>query len=103
MLVVASLWSRPSSVALAQAPTVTVGGVVYAFYQYQLKDSANHVNNFDIGRAYVNVLGKFGHGIGTRVTADIFRSADGSLSYRVKYAYATLTPEKSALTFKLGQ
>jgi hypothetical protein len=51
----------------------------------------------------VNVIGKFGHGIGTRVTADIFRSTDGSLSYRLKYAYATWTPEKSALTFKLGQ
>jgi hypothetical protein len=89
-------------VALAQAPTVTVSGLIYAFYQYQLKDTANHVNNFDIGRAYVNVIGKFGHGVATRVTADIFRSSDGSLSYRLKYAYAAWTPEKSALTFKLG-
>ena len=87
----------------AQAPTVTVGGVAYAQYQYQLKDSANHINNFDVTRAYINVIGKFAYGIGTRVTADIFRSTDGSLSYRLKYAYATWTPEKSALTFKLGQ
>jgi hypothetical protein len=87
----------------AQAPTTTVGGVAYAGYFYQLKDSANHVNNFDVTRAYVNVIGKFAYGIGTRVTADIFRSTDGSLSYRLKYAYATWTPEKSPLTFKLGQ
>lgn len=87
----------------AQAPTVTVGGVAYAQFVYQLKDTANHVNNFDVTRAYLNVNGKFAYGIGTRVTADIFRSTDGSLSYRLKYAYATWTPEKSALTYKFGQ
>ncbi len=89
--------------AAAQAPTVTVGGVAYAQFQYQLKDTANHVNNFDITRAYINVNGKFAYGIGSRVTADIFRTADGSLSYRLKYAYVTWNPEKSALTYKFGQ
>ena len=89
--------------AVAQAPTVTVGGVAYAQFVYQLKDTANHVNNFDITRAYINVTGKFAYGIGTRVTGDIFRTADGSLSYRLKYAYATWNPEKSALTYKIGQ
>lgn len=92
-----------TTVAHAQAPTVTVGGVGYAGYYYNLKDTANHSNNFDVTRAYVNVIGKFAYGVGTRVTADIFRSTDGSLSYRLKYAYATWTPEKSPLTFKFGQ
>lgn len=87
----------------AQAPTTTVGGVAYAGYVYQLKDTANHVNNFDVTRAYINLLGTFAYGIKTRVTGDIFRSTDGSLSYRLKYAYASWTPDKSALTFKLGQ
>jgi hypothetical protein len=89
----------------AQAPTVTVGGVAYAQYAYQLKDTANHLNNFDVTRAYLNVIGKFAYGIGTRVTPDIYRNADGSLAYRLKYAYATWTPNdgKSPLTFKLGQ
>jgi hypothetical protein len=87
----------------AQAPSVTVGGTIYAHFLYQLKDSANHVNNFDIARAYINVNGKFAYGIGARVTPDIFRSADGALSYRLKYAYASWTPkEKSAVTFLLG-
>src|SRR6266704_2495575 len=54
-------------------PQVTVGGVVYTQYVYQLKDTVNHVNTFDITRAYVNVLGKFSGGVGTRVTADIYR------------------------------
>ena len=84
-------------------PTVTVGGVVYAQYLYQLKDTANHVNNFDVTRAYVNVIGKFPSGLGTRVTADVYRNTDGSLAYRLKYAYAAFTPEHSAITFKLGQ
>ena len=94
------------SVPLAgQAPTVTVGGVVYAQFAYQLKDTANHSNNFDITRAYINVLGKFAYGINTRVTADIYRNTDGSLAYRLKYAFASWTPNegKSPLTFKLGQ
>jgi hypothetical protein len=83
--------------------SVTVGGVVYAQYLYQLKDTLAHANNFDVTRSYINVIGKFPSGLGTRVTADIFRDTDGSLSYRLKYAYAGYTPEGSALTFKLGQ
>jgi len=90
----------------AQAPTppqVTVGGLVYTQYLYQLKDTVNHFNSFDVTRAYVNVLGRFSGGVGTRVTADIYRNTDGSLSYRLKYAFATYTPQGSPLTFKLGQ
>lgn len=87
----------------AQAPTVTVSGVGYAQYFYNLKDTASHSNNFDVTRAYVNVIGKFAYGVGTRVTADIYRNTDGSLAYRLKYAFATWTPDQSALTFKFGQ
>jgi hypothetical protein len=84
-------------------PSVTVGGVVYAQYLYQLKDTANHVNSFDITRSYINVIGKFPSGLATRVTADIYRNTDASLAFRLKYAYAAFTPEGSALTFKLGE
>lgn len=88
----------------AQAsPQVSVGGVVYAQYLYQLKDSANHVNNFDVTRAYINVVGRLGGGVGTRVTGDIYRPADGSLAYRLKYAYVTYTPANSPLILKIGQ
>ncbi|HET9709930.1 MAG TPA: hypothetical protein VFP39_16630, partial [Gemmatimonadales bacterium] len=42
-------------VAAAQNQTqVTVSGVAYAQYGYLLKDTANHTNNFDITRAYIN-------------------------------------------------
>src|SRR5438067_6294740 len=87
-------------------PQVTVGGLVYTQFVYQLKDTLNHVNNFDITRAYVNVIGRFSGGLYTRVTADIYRNtaapSNGSLSYRLKYAYAAYTPEKSLLTYKVG-
>ena len=91
-------------VAEAQNQTqVTVSGVSYAQYGYLLKDTANHVNNFDITRAYVNLIGRFAGGVGARVTLDVNRPAgDNSLRYRLKYAYATYTPVNSALTFKLG-
>jgi hypothetical protein len=94
------------------AAQVTVSGVVYAQYSYTvnsdtLKADSNvqHINNFDITRAYINVLGRFAGGLATRVTADIFTNSNipGSRAYRVKYAYVTWTPEGSALTYKIGE
>jgi hypothetical protein len=82
-------------------PTVTVGGVGYAQFYYNLKDSANH-SNFDVTRAYINVIGRFGQGVSTRVTPDIYRVADGSLSYRLKYAFVAWQPGTSPFTLKLG-
>ena len=71
------------SVALgAQTPSVTVGGVGYVQYQYQLnKDTVlnGHQNNFDVTRAYVNAIGKFPKGLTTRITLDLAgRSANTS-------------------------
>ena len=99
-----------TAAAQAQAPTppqISVGGLVYTQFVYQLKDSLNHVNNFDVTRAYVNVIGRFSGGLYARVTADIYRNtaapSNGSLSYRLKYAYAAYTPAHSSLTYKVGQ
>jgi len=85
------------------AQQVTVSGVGYVQYAYQFSDTANHANNFDITRAYINVIGRFAGGVGTRVTGDIYQNADGSRTYRLKYAYVTYTPEHSPLTYKIGQ
>jgi len=89
----------------AQAPQVTVSGVSYLQYVYQLKDTANHNNNFDVTRAYLNVLGRFSGGVSTRITADIQRvgGGDNSLRYRLKYAFVAYTPQGSSLTYKVGQ
>lgn len=87
----------------AQAPQVSVTGVVYTHYQYT--DAPVHTNNFDVTRAYVNVLGRFSGGIATRVTADVYRfvaPGDNSEQYRLKYAFATWTPTGSKLMYKLG-
>jgi len=93
----------PRMAAAQNQTQVTVSGVSYAQYGYLLKDTANHVNTFDITRAYVNLIGRFAGGVGARVTLDVNRPAgDNSLRYRLKYAYATYTPVNSALTFKLG-
>ncbi|HXI20501.1 MAG TPA: porin, partial [Gemmatimonadales bacterium] len=92
----------------AQSPSISVSGVGYAQYQYQFhKDSTLNAsqNNFDVTRAYINVIGKFAQGIVTRVTVDLdgrHANAD-QLSYRLKYAYVAWTPENSPLTYKLGQ
>lgn len=91
-----------SMVAAAQTPSVTVGGVGYAQFSYHPTDTANFNNNFEVTRAYINVIGRFGHGITTRVTPDVYRVADGSLAYRLKYAFVTWTPDSGAITFKLG-
>src|SRR3954468_3768265 len=95
--------------ATAQTPATPgpqgpVGGGSYLQYLYQLKDTAAHNNNFDVTRAYINVIGRFAGGVTTRVTADVNRPAgDNSLRYRLKYAYVAYTPQGSALTYKLGQ
>jgi hypothetical protein len=83
---------------------VTVSGVIYAQYAYALRRATNgaHANNFDVTRGYLNVIGRFASGVGSRITADVYRNADGSLDYRLKYGYVSYRPDGSALTFKLG-
>jgi predicted RecA/RadA family phage recombinase len=101
--------SETAQAQAAQAPTVTVGGVGYLNYYYQLNVDSSlappaHGNNFDVARSYVNVLGKFAGGIGSRVTVDVDgrRAAANQQSIRLKYAFVTWTPEGSKLTYKLG-
>jgi hypothetical protein len=97
--------------AAAQTPTVTVGGLGYLQYAYQLhsdsslKPSGGHQNNFDVTRAYLNVQAKLPHGLSARITTDIAgRNATFSQLYiRLKYAYVAWTPENSKLTYKIGE
>jgi len=103
-LAICALSTVGASALAAQAPAapqVSVTGVVYTQYQYT--DAPVHTNNFEVNRAYVNVLGRFSGGIATRVTADVYRLApDNSVQYRLKYAFAAWTPTGSSLTYKLG-
>src|SRR5437868_3182438 len=91
--------------AQTQAPTMTAGVLVYSQYGMQLHTDSvtgRHLNAFDITRAYINVVGKFTDGVTVRVTPDVYRVTDGSLGFRLKYAYAAWTPEKSPITAKFG-
>src|SRR5438477_1414039 len=72
----------------APAPSpVTVGGVVYSQFLYQVKDTANHVNNFSVSRAYLNVVGRFSGGLYTRVTADILPAPRDRKSTRLNSSH----------------
>jgi hypothetical protein len=90
------------------APKVSVGGVGYVHFRYQLDaDSSlhplSHQNNFDVDRSYITVTGKLRDGISTRVTVDVDgRDATDALTMRLKYAYVGYQPGGSALAFKLG-
>ncbi len=108
--VVAAALGASTAAAQGQAPTppqISVGVLAYTQYVYQLKDTTNHLNSFDVKRAYVNVIGRFSGGVYARITADIYNppaaSGDSSRSYRIKYAYVQYTPSGSPLAFKMGE
>jgi len=103
-LSIAALPAAAQSSQASQSPQVTVGGVVYGQYLYQLKDSlgAGNQNQFSIQRAYINVLGRFGGGISTRLTTDIAPTGTGNQQIRLKYAFLAWTPTNSKLTYKFG-
>ncbi len=89
----------------AMALHLTVSGVVYGQYQYLLSDGASHLNNFDITRSYVNVVGNFGAGVTTRVTPDVYRpTSTSALAFRLKYAYVQWRPANGTapVDFRFG-
>jgi hypothetical protein len=82
-------------------PTIKVGATIFADYTYQsepeVADADGHFinpNAFNVARAYINVTGNISHILAFRITPDIVREAGvgssitGSLTYRLKYAYA---------------
>jgi len=119
MLVLGSLalmaGTRQAATQTTQAPTVTVGGVGYIQYFYgfnedsTLKSGSNgygHANNFDVTRAYINVVAKLPDGVGVRFTPDIITSRNSTITgliFRIKYAFISWTPTNSPLTFKVGE
>jgi hypothetical protein len=87
-------------------PSIKVGATIFADYTIQqqpkTKDAAGNdvtLNSFNVGRSYINVTGNISHLIAFRVTPDITRetgtgtSLNGSLVFRLKYAYAQFSLE----------
>ncbi len=88
---------------------VSIHGVGYTQFGYGLKTDSSlanpgNDNNFDVTRAYVNVLGALPNGVQTRITTDVDgRSAKATqLTIRLKYAFVGWTPQGSSLTYKMG-
>src|SRR5438034_6592754 len=82
-------------------PAIKVGVTIFADYTIQQKPkvtdadgNAVTLNQFQVGRSYVNVTGNISHSIAFRITPDITResgtasSLNGSYTFRLKYAYA---------------
>ncbi len=106
----AALAALAAPLAAQDGPTVTVSGVGYLHYRYQLGTDSSltppaHANNFDVDRTYVTIAGKLGDGLSTRITTDVDgrKAAGNQLTLRLKYAYLAWKPEGSALTYKFGQ
>lgn len=93
--------------AAPAAPQLTVSGTAYAQYGFNLSGDV-HNNAFDVTRTYINFNAKFAGGVSTRITPDIYRNpitateADGSLQYRLKYAYVAYQPNAGGITWKFG-
>lgn len=83
------------------APQFTVSGTAYAQWNYNISGDV-HNNAFDVTRTYLNFNGKFAGGVSTRITPDIYRAVDGSLTYRAKYAYVAYQPTAGGATWKFG-
>ena len=77
---------------LADEPAVKVGATIFADFTWQEPG----VSSFNVSRAYVNITGSLGKRLAFRVTPDVAREAgtgsslNGSLDFRLKYAYAQL-------------
>jgi hypothetical protein len=84
-------------------PSVKVGGTIFTDYTYTDQPTTTdadgnrvHPSAFNVGRAYINVIGNLSHRVAFRITPDITReggtgsSLSGSLTFRLKYAYGQL-------------
>jgi hypothetical protein len=82
-------------------PSIKIGTTIFADYTINQRPKVTDadgnqvtLNQFQIGRAYLNVTGNISHSIAFRVTPDIARetgtgsSLNGSYTFRLKYAYA---------------
>ena len=72
-------------------PTVSVGVLSYLQYGAELKNRDGY-NAFDVTRGYINIVADVAKNVRFRLTPDVRRITDGSLSgsltFRTKYAYA---------------
>ena len=96
--------ANPAPVAASDTPSIRVGATIFADYTYtadpETTDADGNVVNlssFNLTRSYIDLTGTISRVVAFRVTPDIVResgegsSLDGSLTFRLKYAYAQLS------------
>ena len=80
---------RPAAAAPATpAPSVAMSGVIYGNYQYNTAQPNREANQFLLDRVYLTARATLGHGVGARVTTDVFQAGDANgWTIRLKYGY----------------
>ena len=104
------MWAAPCAAQVTPAaastppddtPKISVGATIFADYTVQQQPKFTDpitseqvtLNQFQVGRSYINVTGNISHSIAFRITPDITREAaigsnvSGSYVFRLKYAY----------------
>ncbi len=93
----AQAWAQAAASQAGSAPTIRVGATIFADYTVTESPKAGQgnetftANAFAVTRSYINVTGTVSRRVSFRITPDIARATDGSLSgsqiFRLKYAY----------------
>ena len=88
----------PPAAPEPQFPRITLGALAYVQYAAELKNRSGF-NAFDVTRGYINITGHLAKKVSFRLTPDLRRVTDGSLSgslvFRLKYGFVEfheLTP-----------
>ena len=86
--------SQPPAADSARRPAapgttvVSLSGLIFANYQYQLHERARDFNQFVVDRAYLTARATLGQGLSARDITDIFQSGSGDgWDIRLKYGY----------------
>ncbi len=89
----------------AAAPSLSVSGLIFGSYNYQLPTTPNQLanqndNGFILDRAYLNFRAPVGDRLSARVTTDVYQTSEtnGQNAYtiRAKYAYLQYDVPKTA-------
>lgn len=101
---VAGLLLLVNATGWAQAParSVRVSGLIYGSWTADLGPGADGANRFEVNRAYVTLSGALSERVSARITTDAIREDGEELEVRLKYAFMTYRPERSAVAVRFG-
>jgi hypothetical protein len=88
--------------AQSAARPVRLGGLIYGSWSADLGSGAEGANRFEVNRAYVTLSGALSERVSGRITTDAIREDGEELEVRLKYAFVTYRPERSAIAVRFG-